>query len=84
MAPGHSLGGNPLKNLNSYLIRGAGSLLIDTGFRWASCRLAMERQLEELEVDRDRMDILQPICTATMWAWRRNCSGRDAGFHWGD
>lgn len=51
------LEGNPLKNLNSYLIQGERSLLIDTGFRWASCRLAMERQLEELEVDRDRMDI---------------------------
>ena len=38
------LEGNPLKNLNSYLIRGERGLLIDTGFRWASCRLAMERQ----------------------------------------
>ena len=30
------LEGNPLKNLNSYLIQGERSLLIDTGFRWAS------------------------------------------------
>ena len=52
------LEGNPLKNLNSYLIRGERSLLIDTGFRWASCRLAMERQLEELKVDRDQMAAL--------------------------
>lgn len=51
------LEGSPLKNLNSYLIRGERSLLIDTGFRWASCREAMERQLAELEVDRDRLDI---------------------------
>lgn len=51
------LEGNPLKNLNSYLIRGERSLLIDTGFRWQSCREAMERQLAELEVDRRRLDI---------------------------
>lgn len=52
------LEGNPLKTLNSYLIRGEDrSLLIDTGFRWDSCRLAMERELTELGVDRDRMDI---------------------------
>ena len=51
------LEGSPLKTLNSYLIRGERSLLIDTGFRRASCRAAMERQLEELEVDRERMDI---------------------------
>ena len=51
------LEGNPLKNLNSYLIVGERSLLIDTGFRWESCRAAMERQLAEIGVDRDRMDI---------------------------
>ena len=49
--------GNPLKNLNSYLITGPRSLLIDTGFRQGPCREAMERQLEEVGVDRDRMDI---------------------------
>ena len=57
------LTGNPLKNLNSYLIMGQGqerSLLIDTGFHWDVCREAMERQLQELEVDRSRMDI---FCT---------------------
>ena len=51
------LEGSPLKTLNSYLIQGERSLLIDTGFRWASCRMAMERQLKELRVDRDRLDI---------------------------
>lgn len=51
------LEGSPLKTLNSYLIQGERSLLIDTGFRWTSCRLAMEAQLEALRVDRDRMDI---------------------------
>ena len=49
--------GNPLKNLNSYLITGQRSLLIDTGFRQEPCREAMERQLAEVGVDRDRMDI---------------------------
>ena len=52
------LEGNPLKNLNSYLIVGERSLLIDTGFRWESCREAMERQLEEIGVDRNTMDIM--------------------------
>ena len=52
--------GNPLKTLNSYLITGERSLLIDTGFRQQPCREAMERQLQELGVDRDRMDI---FCT---------------------
>lgn len=49
--------GNPLKNLNSYLITGERSLLIDTGFRQEPCREALERQLAEIGVDRDRMDI---------------------------
>jgi len=51
------LEGNPLKTLNSYLILGERSLLIDTGFRWESCRAAIERELAEVGVDRDRMDI---------------------------
>lgn len=49
--------GNPLKNLNSYLILGERNLLIDTGFRQQPCREAMERQLAQIGVDRDRMDI---------------------------
>ena len=50
--------GNPLKNLNSYLLTGGErSLLIDTGFRQDPCREAMERQLAEIGVDRERMDI---------------------------
>jgi len=51
------LRGNPLKNLNSYLIVGERSLLIDTGFNWDSCLKAMERELAETGVDRGRMDI---------------------------
>ena len=52
------LEGNPLKNLNSYLILDEErSLLIDTGFRWKSCCLAMEKELAEVGVNRDRMDI---------------------------
>lgn len=49
--------GNPLKNLNSYLITGERNLLIDTGFREEPCRQAMERQLRELRVDLGRTDI---------------------------
>lgn len=49
--------GNPLKNLNSYLITGERNLLIDTGFRQEPCRAAMDRQLRELGVDLGRTDI---------------------------
>lgn len=49
--------GNPLKNLNSYLILGERNLLIDTGFRQEPCRVAMEQQLAELKVDLERTDI---------------------------
>lgn len=78
------LEGNPLKNLNSYLIRGERSLLIDTGFRWASCRLAMERQLEELKLDRDGWIFLQPISQRPGGLGGRNCSAGMPAFHWGD
>lgn len=43
--------GNPLKNLNSYLLTGERSLLIDTGFRQQSCREAWSAQLAETHVD---------------------------------
>ena len=49
--------GNPLKTLNSYLITGERSLIIDTGFRQEPCREAMHRQLQELEVDLNKTDI---------------------------
>ena len=51
------LPGNPLKNLNSYLITGERNLLIDTGFRLDACREAMEHQLRELGVDLRRTDL---------------------------
>ena len=52
------LEGNPLKNLNSYLITGGErSLLIDTGFRQDSCRRALTDQLAQIGVDRERLDI---------------------------
>jgi len=51
------LEGNPLKNLNSYLILGKRNLLIDTGFRWESCRKAMEQELAQLQVDLEKTDI---------------------------
>ena len=71
--------GNPLKNLNSYLLTGPRSLLIDTGFRQEPCRAAMERQLAEIGVDRDRMTSSSPICTAITPGLRRSWSVRGAG-----
>ena len=56
---GVELPGNPLKELNSYFIRGKDSdLLIDTGFRRPVCRLALEKGLEELGSDPARRDVL--------------------------
>ena len=50
---------NPLKELNSYLIRGKeGNLLIDTGFRQEACRQALQAGLEELGVRLEETDIL--------------------------
>lgn len=49
--------GSPLKNLNSYLIVGQRSLLIDTGFRQESCLHALERELDALKVNRDTLDV---------------------------
>lgn len=51
------LPGNPLKNLNAYLIRGPRNLLVDTGFRQEACRQALRAGLEELEVDLAQTDI---------------------------
>ena len=50
---------NPLKELNSYFIRGDESdLLIDTGFRRDECRQALVEGLEELGSDPSRRDVL--------------------------
>ena len=52
------LPGNPLKELNSYLIRDPErSLLIDTGFRLPACREALLAGLEELRVAPGGFDI---------------------------
>ena len=47
---GIPLPGNPLKELNSYLIRGTeGDLLIDTGFRREECRIALRKDCRSWE-----------------------------------
>ncbi len=51
--------GNPMKELNSYLIRGTDrSLLLDTGFRQEPCREALAAGLKELGVHREDTDVL--------------------------
>ncbi|TEB15003.1 hydroxyacylglutathione hydrolase [Pelotomaculum sp. FP] len=48
---------NPLKYLNSYLIKGSErNLLIDTGFNQEECRKAMFEGLEKLEVNLEQTD----------------------------
>ena len=55
---GVPLEGNPLRELNSYFLRGAErDLLIDTGFRTESCRLALEEGLREVDSDPNRRDV---------------------------
>lgn len=52
------LPGNPLKELNSYLIRSGGeSMLVDTGFHHPDCLMALNLGLDQLEVDRRRLRI---------------------------
>ena len=52
---GIPLKGNPLKELNSYFIKGEKfDLLIDTGFRTQSCEEALRNGLEELNSDNSR------------------------------
>lgn len=51
--------GNPLKELNSYLIKDDGhNLLIDTGFRQEACRVALQSALDELGVRKEETDVL--------------------------
>ena len=53
------LPGNPLKELNSYLLRGPErSLLLDTGFRQEPCRQALRAGLDELGVRPEETDIV--------------------------
>ena len=52
------LPGNPLKCLNSYVIKDdARSLVIDTGFRMPECLEALQTGLDELDIDMERADI---------------------------
>ncbi|MFH1169209.1 MAG: MBL fold metallo-hydrolase [Chloroflexota bacterium] len=49
---------NPLKSLNSYLVKAPGrSLLIDTGMNREECLQAMSASLDELRVDLNRTDL---------------------------
>ena len=53
------LPGNPLKELNAYLIRGTDRpLLVDTGFRQEPCRQALFAQLAELGLGPGDVDVL--------------------------
>lgn len=53
-----TLPGSPLGSVNSYVLTGHNkNLLIDTGFNMNDCLKLMEEALEELEIDRSRLDI---------------------------
>ncbi len=50
------LPGNPLKAINSYVIKGARNLIIDTGMNRPECQQAMEAYLKQLNVDLGKTD----------------------------
>lgn len=52
------LKGNPLKELNSYVIRGRKNLLVDTGFRTKECKEALLEALAFLNIRLEDTDIL--------------------------
>ena len=53
------LPGNPMRILNSYVIKGGErSLIIDTGFKRAECREALIDGLRELKINIEQTDIL--------------------------
>lgn len=52
------LPGNPLKNLNSYFIKGTRrNLLVDTGFNSDACYAALKQGLDELCADMENTDL---------------------------
>lgn len=54
---------NPLRALNSYLIKGSDrNLIIDTGFNREECRAAMDLAMKELEFSMDDTDIFITHC----------------------
>ncbi len=82
------LPGNPLKNLNSYVITGPErNLVVDTGFNRPECLAAMRAGLRALAVDPARTDffithlhadhagLVATLATATSRVW---CSAADA------
>lgn len=52
------LAGNPLKELNSYVIKGERNLVVDTGFRTEECRNALMQGLSCLGIRLEDTDIL--------------------------
>lgn len=50
------LPGNPLKSVNSYVIKGERDLIVDTGMRRPECEDALRAGLNELDVDLGRTD----------------------------
>lgn len=60
LAAGHPLGGEPAEKLEQLFADRRAEPADRHGFRQQSCREAMERQLAETHVDRDRLDI---FCT---------------------
>ena len=72
---------NPLRELNSYLIKGKENerdLLIDTGFRREECREALFAGLRALGSSPDRLDILLTHLHSDHTGLAREAAGADS------
>lgn len=81
------LPGSPLRNLNSYFIRGAADghdLLIDTGFRQEECARALEEGLAELGADKARLDLLATHLHSDHSGMVREFAGPDCRIYMGE
>ncbi|MCR4442524.1 MAG: MBL fold metallo-hydrolase [Peptococcaceae bacterium] len=70
------LPGNPLKYLNSYLIRGRGkNLLVDSGFNRPECREYLLEGLRELQVDLSETEFFITHCHADHYGLLASLAG---------
>ena len=64
---------NPLKAINSYVIKEGGRfLMIDTGMNRPECLQAMQAYIKEIGVDLEKTDFFITHLMPTIWVWSRS------------